>query len=75
MRGPDPRATAAAYRDDTTEVMTVEGWRRMSEMMGVQNQGGPSVGFLNALPTPTVPRGAVMRHDRDGNHIGEHHND
>ena len=63
---------AAAYRDDTTEVMTVEGWRRMTAMMGVNNQGGPAVGFLPALPTPTVPRGFVMRHDKDGNPIGEH---
>jgi hypothetical protein len=63
---------AAAFRDDTTEVMTVEGWRRMTEMMGAHNQGGPAVGFLPALPTPTVARGAVMRHDKDGNPIGGH---
>lgn len=63
---------ASAYRDDTTEVMTVAGWRKMTEMMGIQNQGGPSVGFLPALPTPTVPRGFIMRHDKDGNPIGEH---
>lgn len=64
---------ASAYRDDTTEVMTVAGWLKMTEMMGIQNQGGPAVGFLPALPTPTVPRGFVMRHDKDGNPIGEHH--
>jgi hypothetical protein len=64
---------AAAYRDDSTEVMTVEGWKRMTEMMGVHNQGGPAVGFLPALPEPTVPRGYVMRHDKDGNPIGGHH--
>jgi hypothetical protein len=64
---------ASAYRDDTTEVMTVAGWRRMSEMMGLQNQGGPAVGFLPPLPTPTVPRGFVMRHDKDGNPLGDHH--
>ena len=63
---------AAAFRDDTTEVMTVAGWRRMSEMMGIQNMGGPAVGFDAALPTPTVPRGHVMRHDKDGNPIGDH---
>ncbi len=63
---------ASAYRDDTTEVMTVAGWLRMTEMMGIHNQGGPSVGFFSALPTPTVPRGFVMRHDKDGNPIGEH---
>ncbi|HRN53366.1 MAG TPA: hypothetical protein PK788_07710 [Gemmatimonadaceae bacterium] len=64
---------ASAYRDDTTEVMTVAGWLKMTEMMGLQNQGGPAVGFLPALPTPTVPRGYVMKHDKDGNPIGEHH--
>jgi hypothetical protein len=63
---------ASAYRDDTTEVMTVEAWLRMTGHMGVHNQGGPAVGFLPALPTPTVPRGFVMRHDKDGNPIGEH---
>lgn len=63
---------AAAYRDDTTDVMTVAGWRRMTEMMGVQNQGGPAVGFMPALPTPTLARGFVMRHDKDGNMIGGH---
>lgn len=63
---------ASAYRDDTTESMTVEAWLRMTEHMGVRNQSGPAVGFLPALPTPTVPRGFVMRHDKDGNPIGEH---
>lgn len=63
---------AAAYRDDTTDVMTVDGWRRMTAMMGVHNQGGPAVGFLPSLPTPSMPRGAVMRHDKDGNMIGGH---
>jgi hypothetical protein len=61
---------ARRYRDDTTEVMTVAAWRRMSAMMGAENMGGPAVGFLPGLPTPTVARGAVMRHDADGNHVG-----
>lgn len=64
---------AVRFRDDTTEVMTVDGWRRMAQMMGRDNMGGPSVGFLPALPTPTVPRGYVMRHDRDGNMVGDEH--
>ncbi|MFP5355951.1 MAG: YybH family protein, partial [Gemmatimonadota bacterium] len=64
---------AQRYRDDTTEVMSVEGWRRMSAMMGIQNMGGPAVGFVPDLPTPTVPRGYVMRHDRDGNMLGGEH--
>ncbi len=64
---------ASAYRDDTTDVMTVEGWRRMAASMGVENQGGPSVGFLPALPAPTMPRGMVMRYDRDGNPLAGGH--
>lgn len=64
---------ASRFRDDTTEVMTIEGWRRMAQMMGRDNMGGPAVGFLPALPTPTVPRGYVMRHDRDGNMLGDEH--
>jgi hypothetical protein len=63
---------ARAYRDDTTDAMTVAGWRRMAELMGVHNQGGPSVGFMPALPKAPMPRGAVMRHDKDGNMIGGH---
>ncbi|MBC7896576.1 MAG: nuclear transport factor 2 family protein [Cytophagaceae bacterium] len=61
------------YRDDTTEVMTVDGWKRMSAMMGIENQGGAAVGFLPALPTPTVARGAVMQHDANGNMVGGDH--
>jgi hypothetical protein len=64
---------ARRYRDDTTQVMTVEGWRRMAAHMGIENQGGPAVGFLPELPKPTVPYGAVMRHDAEGNMLDEHH--
>lgn len=63
---------ARTYRDDTTEAMTVEGWKRMAVAMGLENQGGPAVGLLPALAVPTMPRGAVMRHDRDGNPVGDH---
>ncbi len=52
------------FRDDTSYVMPVEGWRTMSIAMGVENMGGPSAGFSMALPTATVTRGAVMQHDR-----------
>jgi len=51
-------AAARAYRDDTTEVMTVAEWRDMSTAMGVHNMGGVAVGFLPELPVPTVPLGA-----------------
>lgn len=54
---------ARRYRDDTTEVMSVPAWRVMSEHMGIENMGGPAVGFLPTLPTPSVTYGAVMRHD------------
>ena len=51
---------AARYRDATSFVTTVQGWRDMAQMMGIQNMGGPSVAFLPEFPTPTVERGAVM---------------
>jgi hypothetical protein len=51
---------AAAFRDDTTEVISVEEWAMMGEMMGVNNMGGPAVGFLAELPEPTVPYGMSM---------------
>jgi len=63
---------ARAYRDDTTEVMSVEAWKRMSIGMGIENQGGPAVGFLPGLPKPTMAYGAVMQHDKDGNMIHKH---
>ena len=56
---------ARRYRDDTTEVMSVPAWRVMSEHMGIENMGGPAVGFLSTLPTPTVTYGAVMQHDAE----------
>ncbi len=61
---------ARAYRDDSTEVMSIGAWRIMSEHMGAENMGGPSVGFMPALPTPTVTPGAVMQHDASGAMIG-----
>ena len=51
---------AARYRDGTSFVMTEEEWREMALMIGVENMGGPAVGFLAALPEGTVPRGAVL---------------
>lgn len=62
---------AARFRDDTSYVMTPAAWLAMTGHMGVENMGGPSVGFLAALPTPTVTYGAVMTHDdRTGSMIG-----
>jgi hypothetical protein len=54
---------ARRFRDDTSYVMTDVAWRTMTQHMGVENMGGPAVGFLPALPTPTVTYGAVMTHD------------
>ena len=54
---------ARLFRDDTSYVMPVEAWRAMARHMGIENMGGPAVGFLPALPTPTVTYGAVMTHD------------
>jgi len=51
---------ARRYRDDTSYVMTAAQWKEMSEMMGVENMGGPVTGFLAGFPKPTVERGAVM---------------
>jgi ketosteroid isomerase-like protein len=51
---------ARRYRDDTSYVMSVEEWRDMARMMGVENMGGPSMNFLAEFPAPTVERGAVM---------------
>jgi hypothetical protein len=54
---------ARRYRDDTSFVMPVEGWRTMAEHMGIENMGGPAASFLPELPAPTVTYGAVMTHD------------
>lgn len=54
---------ARLYRDDTSYVMPVQAWLTMSREMGIENMGGPAVGFLPALPTPSVTYGAVMAHD------------
>src|SRR5215207_9773255 len=51
---------AARYRDSTSFAMTRQEWTEMAEMMGIQNMGGPAIGFLPDFPTPTVPRGATM---------------
>jgi hypothetical protein len=48
----------ARYRDATSFAMSRKEWTEMAQMMGVQNMGGPAVGFLPAFPTPTVARGA-----------------
>lgn len=62
---------AGRFRDDTSYVMTPQAWLTMAGHMGIENMGGPSVGFLPVLPTPTVTYGAVMSHDdRTGAMIG-----
>jgi hypothetical protein len=51
---------AARYRDSTSYVTSREGWMEMAGMMGIQNMGGPAVGFTTEFPTPTIERGASM---------------
>jgi hypothetical protein len=52
------------FRDDSSYVMaSTEAWRTMAVEMGLENMGGPAVGFLPALPAPSVTYGAVMQHD------------
>lgn len=51
---------AEMFRDSTSYVITRQEWWDMAQMMGINNMGGPSVGFLAALPEPTVPRGMSM---------------
>ena len=54
---------ARRYRDDTSFVVSRDAWRMMARHMGIENMGGPSVGYLAELPKPTVTYGAVMTHD------------
>ncbi|MEO8335048.1 MAG: hypothetical protein ABI664_08750 [bacterium] len=51
---------ASRYRDSTSFPMSIAEWKSMGEMMGIDNMGGPAVGFLAAWPKPTLPRGATM---------------
>ncbi|AHG92637.1 hypothetical protein J421_5102 (plasmid) [Gemmatirosa kalamazoonensis] len=61
---------ARRFRDDTTLVMaSVDAWRTMAREMGIENMGGPAVGFMSQLPTPTVTYGAVMHHDDRTGHM------
>src|SRR5690606_6339183 len=45
---------AALFRDDTSYIITLAEWAAMGEMMGLENMGGPAVGFLPVPPEPTV---------------------
>jgi hypothetical protein len=55
---------AARYRDATSFAMMQDEWLEMSHMMGVENMGGPAVGFLASLPQPTVERGSCYERAR-----------
>ena len=57
---------ASRYRDDKSFIVSLDDWREMAAMMGVQNMGGPARGFLAEFPAPTVERGAVMSHTSHG---------
>ena len=58
---------AELFRSDTAYAISYEAWLGMGEMMGLNNMGGPAVGFAAALPTPTVARGASMAGMQHGN--------
>ena len=45
---------ASRYCDSTSNVMPDCAWRVMAIAMGVENQGGPAVGFTAAFPTPSI---------------------
>ena len=47
----------ALYRDRTSYVITPAEWMEMAQMMGIENMGGPAVGFLPGWPAPTIARG------------------
>jgi len=51
---------ASRYRDSTSFPMSIAEWKSMGDMMGVDNMGGPAVGFLAAWPKATLPRGITM---------------
>lgn len=50
------------FRDDTTNLITMDEWMMMGEMMGVENMGGAATPgrILTAVPEGTVPRGMSM---------------
>ncbi|MBI4519604.1 MAG: hypothetical protein HY701_02110 [Gemmatimonadetes bacterium] len=64
---------AARYRDGVSFVMSEPEWREMAVAMGLENQGGPAVGFLPPLPEGTVERGAVMAGMQPGAMPGMEH--
>ena len=65
---------AARYRDSTSFAMTRQEWSEMAQMVGVANMGGPAMGFLSEVPTPTVPRGTTMAEAMKGmDHGGMNH--
>ncbi|HEY0151338.1 MAG TPA: hypothetical protein VGB92_05030 [Longimicrobium sp.] len=61
---------ADRYRDNTTFLMSMQEWREMGTMMGIQNMGGPAVGFLAGFPEPTLPRGVTMAQAMGGMNHG-----
>ncbi|HEX8431591.1 MAG TPA: hypothetical protein VF625_09895 [Longimicrobium sp.] len=61
---------ADRYRDNTSFLMSMGEWREMGTMMGIQNMGGPAVGFLPGFPEPTLPRGITMAQAMGGMNHG-----
>lgn len=51
---------AGLIRSDTAESMAYDEWLQLDQRMGLENMGGPAVGFTDALAKPTVVRGAPV---------------
>lgn len=51
---------AALFRTDSAFAVAYDTSLRIVETMGVNNMGGPAVGFSAELPRPTVPRGMSL---------------
>ncbi len=48
------------FQSDTAFVQPLSVWAERALALGVNNMGGPTIGFGSAFPTPTVARGASM---------------
>ncbi len=51
---------ARMFRSDSTSASGYDEWLSMGEKMGLNNMGGPAVGFAPELPLPTLARGMPM---------------
>ena len=59
-KGREIELVAGLFRSDTAQSMAYDEWLQQDQRMGLENMGGPAVGFSASLPKPTVVRGASM---------------